>query len=261
MSPTFFIFGRNYTQRSAGCRALHRLCHELNEMGETAYIYPRQRTNPHWNEHNIDLVDVMRYPGPKIAIYPEVVGTEMFGSHVVARWLLNTPGKSKGVDASSAWGKDDLKFHWSEVFVSPEDRFERLCLPLLDRSIFYDSHQKRSGSLVYSFKAKMHGVEPPSVWPNIGDQVMSHRQIADLLRKTETLYICEHSSIASEAIACGCKVEYVLSDYMPVTPPEWVEPTEEETKGMLNRLVSLCKNSLNAKSRVHAISTGLHSTQ
>src|SRR5206468_9783222 len=90
-----------YTHRSGGIRALHRLCHLLNEAGYSARLLPNRldlpfATNPAWNTplHSGSI-------GDGIVIYPEVVSGNPLLARRVVRWALNFPGKLGG-DASYA---------------------------------------------------------------------------------------------------------------------------------------------------------------
>ena len=53
MHPTFLIAAPNYTHKSAGVRALYRLCHHLNVAGYSAAVTPfpgvRIDNLPDWN--------------------------------------------------------------------------------------------------------------------------------------------------------------------------------------------------------------------
>src|SRR5678816_4783803 len=85
----YIVWSYDYMDASAGQKTMHRLCHELNEAGQEAYVYFRGR-NSEWN--------TPYYSGPFdedwLAVLPEIVTNspipDILDSHVL-RWMLNTP--------------------------------------------------------------------------------------------------------------------------------------------------------------------------
>jgi hypothetical protein len=72
-SPNFIIWAVEYTHKSDEARAIHRLCHLLNEAGYSARLLPSRAdlpfaTNPEWKTPlHFGAI------GHSIVIYPEIV--------------------------------------------------------------------------------------------------------------------------------------------------------------------------------------------
>lgn len=77
----YYIFAMDYIQQSAGIRALHYLCHALNESGKEAYM-TCEGTVPHLRTPVLSPSIVMQHQttGRKpIMVYPEIVSGDPFG--------------------------------------------------------------------------------------------------------------------------------------------------------------------------------------
>lgn len=235
----FVIYAPDYTHRSAGVRALHWLCHRMRELGESAYLFKTPIRNPTLNTSCISDIRALR--GPVVAIYPEVVGGNPFCADIVVRWLLNWPGRANK-DTSGTWSSSDIKVYWSDSYA--EGPAQLLYLPIIDRIYFHNQNNPfdatRSMQFVYSGKAEAAGEPVPTYGPNLCNYAIPTELLGWMLRYSKTLYVCENSIIAVEAEECGCKVEYVLSKYMPKEPKKWEEPTEAQTMRMIGGMIDAC---------------------
>mgnify|MGYP001569185252 CR=1 FL=1 len=233
----FIIYAPDYTHRSAGVRALHRLAELLNVFGEHCFITGRPKPG---SKIPIMLQGVA-LERPVVGIYPEIVGGNPFDADVVVRWMLNVPGRANS-DTTSTWGPKDIKVGWL-----PQYADQVLRVPVIDRSIFHNDENpfdhRRKGAMVYCGKANAHGVPVPDYGPNLANLVIPTELLGWLLRYIETLYVCEESTIADEARACGCEVKYVLSDYLPEEPGQSPEPTNAQTEAMVSSLIERCRQA------------------
>jgi GT2 family glycosyltransferase len=219
----YYIWADDYSHTSAGIRCLHYLCHALNELGEDAFIAPAQILNPSLRTKTltIDIVRQHFLSGRKpIALYPEIVIGNPLAAPVVARWLLNRPGHIGGSNELSA---DELHFHFAR-WCLPESDLNSLILnlPTVDTSIFNNlnnpTDQSRRGTCYYTHKHRhfggVIGREIPCDALNLGHEIpRSAHELAKIFRQSEALYCFESSSIIPEALACGCPVLIVPSDY------------------------------------------------
>jgi len=241
----FVIYTPGWTYRSAGVRALHWLCHRINSLGHHAWIYPQPPANPKLNTPIVTSDTLCTVPRPYVAFYPEIVGKDEMGGDLVARWLLNHPGKASK-DSSGEWSSSDLLFHWDGFEVPGA---QRLCLPVIDRENFHNRDNpfdgKREGVWFYSSKASCHGVpEPTEYGQNMAAADIAPELLGWVLRRIKKLYVYETTTIALEAGLCGCEVEYVLSDYLPSVPAVQVEPSDEDADQMVLAMIKTCQEAM-----------------
>lgn len=220
-SPVY-IYTHDFRDSSAGIRCLHYLCHMLNELGMNAYLTGGRITSPKlrtplltpeiYREHFLQgLVP--------IAIYPEVVSGNPLGAPIVFRWLLNKPGKVGGDGQFEQ--HDQIYYH--EAWCLPDNvSGSPLMIPSIDRSVFHPdtSDQPRSDPCYYANKYLINGgkIQPEHLlYTSLCHNIRrSKEEIADILRTSDGLYCYEPSALITEAIACGCPVYLVPSDYWPL---------------------------------------------
>lgn len=218
----YYIFAPEYRASSAGIRALHALCHALNEMGFEAYIAnPVSTFNPQLITPPLDQRVIERHKHCKlnpIAVYPEVVNGNPFNLPTVARWMLNKPGHLSG---HTNFGSNEMVFWWDTWMSTDQEVTQLLQFPLIDRSIFYPPQEKdkRRGFCYYANKYFLLNRSIPDGITEKGtrlcqDVPLTRLEIAEILRKSETLFTYEPTCLAGEAVACGCKVAYVDSEYL-----------------------------------------------
>lgn len=228
----YYIAASDFRQNSAGIRALHYLCHTLNELGCEAYLSPATVSNPALNVRFLTrarLIDHYRAGRMPIAVYPEVVSGNPLRAPVIARWLLNRPGHLGG---DTHYAAADLLFHFQEWCRPQGVVSHRLQLTPTDTHIFNNENNpfddRRSGHCYYANKYLGSGARVPREIAtggiSVGQEVrLSHEELADVFRRAAVLYCFEPSGIAQEALACGCPVLLVGSDYWnPAERPELV---------------------------------------
>jgi len=212
-----------FTHKYAGVRALHYLCHALNEQGYEAWLTdltPAQ-CNP-WLRTPV-LTPEIRAKHEKqglapIAVYPEPIDGNPLGAPVTARWLLVKPGHD-GMTAIHLPG--ELNFYWEADYLPPGMTADRLQIPIIDRRIFNakGAPAEREGFCYYAHKYILNYSKTlPGV---LNDGIClcqwiprTPEEIAEILRTTKVLYCYEPSSMTSEAIACGCRVAYIDTPYL-----------------------------------------------
>jgi len=202
----YIIYAPNYDHRSAGRRVLHKLCHLLNEAGETAYIY-RNRVNWHWTTPRIGIWQAKKLiKQGAIVVYPEkVFGNPLQASRVV-RYILNTPGIHGG---PKTYDPQEIKFYFSESLIPPGVSHKMtLPIPAIDTRVFYRNPavKKDIEYLVYFGKHKpIPGYHPKQV---IGIAKPSRQLVlGTMLRRAKKLITYDTlTALAFEATLCGCPV-------------------------------------------------------
>ncbi|MBK9446522.1 MAG: glycosyltransferase [Betaproteobacteria bacterium] len=222
----YYIFAPDFQQSSAGIRCLHYLCHTLNEKGLEAYIHSATTVSPYLHTHRLTREIVRRHfvSGRRpIAVYPEIISGNPLHAPTVARWLLNRPGHLGG-DAHFDVG--ELLFCYDQWTLPAGMVADMLRMPSIDTRIFNNIDNPfettRHGFCYYAHKYLVFGgkIREDLVRNGISlchDIPRSHEEIADILRKSETLYCHEQSAIIAEALACGCPVIIVTSTYWETT--------------------------------------------
>ncbi len=217
----YYIFALDFLQQSAGIRALHYLCHALNESGKEAYV-TCEVTDARLRTPVLTPAIMMQHhaSGRKpIMVYPEIVsGDPLAAGGIVVRWLLNTPGH---VGGDTSFPKDDLIFAYSHIYLPAGMQGHLLHIPTCDLSIFNNDNNPdddtRDLVCFYAHKYLFNGgTLTEHVQGAISlckDQPLTHTEIASLLRRARLLYVYEPSALVTEALLCGCPVSIIETDY------------------------------------------------
>lgn len=207
----YLIYSYNYTHASAGYKVLHRLCHELNQAGQEAYI-GFQKSNPVWNTpyHEPPL------DGDWTAIYPEVISGNPWNAPRVVRYVLNNPGKLGG---DKVYDPAEIVFVYSPLFddmgVGP-DRL--LMLPTVETDIYRDYGLPRFTAMFYVGKGrKTRDLDAVEVSMELR---LDRERLADALNHATVLYTFDNmTGMVDIARMCGCPVvmipngEYTRDQY------------------------------------------------
>jgi hypothetical protein len=264
-SKNFLIYSPLYDENAGGHIVLHKLCHILNSIGHTAYLYPSM---PSFELHPYNLNNVSQFvgaiyeqmlvarfnfktnaefntpiaspslnfsaPDDFIVVYPETVfGNPLNAKHIV-RWLLHIPGfNNKKIYYSS----NELHFLFHEAyrkFQIPNCTLSDLILTIWHLPInkylsFENTQGNRSGS-AYSLR-KGKGRE---LVHDLRDSVLidgkSHEEIAEIFHKVKVFYSYDlHSQYSKFAALAGCD-SVVVPD--PLISKEQWHPDSVERLGI-----------------------------
>jgi hypothetical protein len=230
----YLIVAPKYTDKSAGVRVLHLLCHALNRMGQRAYItiYPQLVMDRGQESHicpdlctplmTQEILDYYEDRGrAPIVVYPETINNPLRASRVV-RYVLNYPGLLGGAKTYPA---NEIIYAYSRRIAKTMNVGEErvLFLPVSDPTIFSPPLQetKRSGTCFYAskyrdfHKGKLFPVTDDSfeITVNRPDS-LTKPQIAELFRRSELFYTYEDTALAIEAGLCGCPAVFLPNDYL-----------------------------------------------
>lgn len=241
MSPNLFpkklpyvILTPPYNHYSAGVRALHMLCHTLNESGYRAYlafsgtpvvVHGTLNTPP----YHLPFDDF-------IAVYPDTTRGNPLNAPWVVRWLLGDPKVTRG---DTEFASTDKVWGYSKLTASYGNSDKVMCLPVNDPNIFFDLALPRSGACYYAFKCESYwGEKIKDEHQGATRLVGTPREIADILRRSEVCYVYENSSIILDATLCGCPVEYIYNPHFTEvhTEAEWAFPYEEIVENFWEQL-------------------------
>ena len=188
----YVVWAFDYSHASTGPKVLHRLCHELNQIGQEAYVGP-WITNPAW--------DTPVWTDPlddAIAVYPEIVRGNPWNAPKVVRWVLNTPGRLGG---DTSYDPAEMVFTYSPLFTDAP----LLYLPAAETDIYTDRHLPRSGALVWVGKGRRtKTVEGREI---TYEERLDRYLLADALNRAEVMYSFDTmSGMTDLARLCGCPV-------------------------------------------------------
>jgi hypothetical protein len=210
----FVVYTPPWQFHSGGARALHALCHRINMAGGEAYgttnvTNPNLQTPCISSERIAELVREGRRP---VAVYPEIIEGNPLGVDDVTRMILYYPKP----DIEKSWSVLDRRYTWLRDYCPSA---KKLCLPIVDKRIFYDDYRPRKGVAIYAAKYLRAGHkidrEGTLITP---EQLKTPEQMAEIFRSVDYLISYEITTATIEAAFCGCPTLYVLNDTMPEKP-------------------------------------------
>jgi hypothetical protein len=226
----YYIVAPRYVRTSAGIRALHLLCHSLNSIGQTAYLFIHPYSDP---ESAVlpdlltpvvtqEIIDHHHAAGlTPIMVYPEVVSGNPFNAPCVVRYVLNFPGLLGG---DKEYPASELCFGYSRVLAEAAKAPDNiLFIPVTDTRIFNreDEAQERKGTCFSASKyqdvhnGKLFDVTKDSVEiTRDKDGSQTPQEIAALFRRSELFYAYENTALATEAVLCGCPAVFLPNPYL-----------------------------------------------
>ncbi|MDR1648039.1 MAG: hypothetical protein LBR88_08415 [Zoogloeaceae bacterium] len=225
ISAPYYLYAPPFTQKSAGVRMLHYLCHTLNALGYEAYV-ATAKTSPrlHTPQLTQEIMETHhRERQTPIVVYAEVYPGNPLALPVVVRWLLNKTGLLCG---HTDFASDELTFYWDEWVLEAGQKealqATRLFFPPVDRSVFNDkgvAPGTRRGICYYARKYLESGyrLDERLIREGISlchDIPRSKEEIAEILRACKVFYCYEPTAMIAEAQACGCFVALVETDYL-----------------------------------------------
>ena len=210
----FVIWAPPFSFNSGGILALHRLAHNLCELGHNAYLWSTSQ-NREWKGKLIPPMDVRAVVQPipvtvakPITIYPELICGNPLSSVYVVRWILNTPGVCGG---DGVFGERDLIMLWDEAYqVHPKYEVAGLLTAYRDLSHFCDFGQKRAGTCYAVRKgfAKRRDQHPAEALCIDGYAERGGDEYLIRVFNERELFVCydDHTMLPTLAALCGCEV-------------------------------------------------------
>jgi hypothetical protein len=233
-SHPYFVYAPRWVSSSAGIRALHYLCHSLNQQGQKAYLVMTEvahqrepRISPILNTPILsqEISEAYFRAGINpVVIYAETIPGNPLGATCVVRYLLNYAGALGGENEFSdmelivAFSKK-ISEHYSRV--SKSEKPPILFLPPIDPRDFTKELEKKPYQVVYAGKYRSFVGKPPKVGtlPTVeifrdGPRMQSRKQVIEILRNATIVYSFENSSIVTEAILSGTPATFVPNKFL-----------------------------------------------
>lgn len=219
---TYVIDMPAFLYNSGGIVAMHKLCHDLNLLGEKAYI-----TCPTTHKDlNAPYVGTAKFSKDAVVvIYPEITaGNPLKAKHVV-RWALNTPGKCAGRNEGDFYTykqPSDLIFKYSEYFTLRDESESKglLTTTFIDRNYFSNPRTPRKGSAFFVKKGGMKNKIHPDDSIDLSKLEHDWKAMSNVLKSVEYFYCYDNACFwVVIAAICGC-VSVVVPD-SDMSAEEW----------------------------------------
>ena len=230
----YFIYAPRWISSSAGIRALHYLCHSLNQVGQKAYLVMTEvahqgepRISPLLNTPILsqEMSEAYFRAGINpVVIYAETIPGNPLGATCIVRYLLNYAGALGGEEEFPeneliiAFSKK-IAAHYSGI--SKSEMPPVLFLPPVDPRDFTKNLEKKPYQVVYAGKYRNFVGKPPRVGklPTVeiyrdGPRMQSRKQVLEILRNATIVYSFENSSIVTEAILSGTPATFVPNEFL-----------------------------------------------
>ena len=262
----YFIYAPRWISSSAGIRALHYLCHSLNQLGQKAYLvmtevahHGEPRISPILNTPILsqEISEAYFRAGINpVVIYAETIPGNPLGSTCVVRYLLNYAGALGGDEDFSdneiiiAFSKK-ISEHYSRI--SKSEKPPVLFLPPIDPRDFTKNLEKKPYQVVYAGKYRIFVGKPPKVGtlPTVeifrdGPRMQSRKQVIEILRNATIVYSFENSSIVTEAILSGTPAAFVPNKFLGDIIAEFELGNDGIVAGDSNSDLEEAQNSIDA---------------
>lgn len=259
----YYIFTISHTQKSAGIRVLHSLCHALNELGFEAYLVGCSEESLTIRTPLLRECDVLRHQKlglTPIMVYPEIVHGNPLRMPHVARWLLNRPGH---VGGDVTFAPSELMFAYADDYIPEGLTLYTLYIPAVNSDIFNNldnpDDKNRQGNCFYANKYLVAGGELTDhvigATSLCQDVSLSPQEIAAVLRRSEFLYCYEPSAIITEARLCGCTVIMVKTPFLEDNLQEIMTASGMVSSSSTTEEIKRAKASIAEVAKEHALFT------
>lgn len=221
----YYVVAPDWTHISAGVRAVHYLCHALNQLGEEAYIAMAKGISDRLMTPRLtqDITDwhVRIQKRSPIVVYPEIVVGNPMQAKKVVRWLLNKPGAIHHQDPQ--FGPNDQIFYYNKWMLPEGMKGDRLYVACVDPDEMPLPPPERPRHLdcVYGLRYRTTGHEYAPQHQgmlDLSDRMRSREEISAILQQARVLYAYEPSAITTDAIFSGCPAVWVKNPFMPFNP-------------------------------------------
>jgi len=200
----------DYTPNGGGCVALHKLAHNIAELGEKCYIMTSKKNPDYYGIQVTEAEAIQLCKEDAIAIYPEVTCGNPFKCKKVMRWILY---HVRTYDKFGVYGVNDLIYKYASDF---KLRFDRphdgeLRAHELNLKTFTDRGLERKGEcyLIKKGNNKEHNKHSPHAirldnYPARGED--ANEYLATVFNQCERFISYDTATwLNVMAALCGCE--------------------------------------------------------
>lgn len=205
MEKVFLIYIDSFDYTSGGQVAMHKLCHDIRQLGYEAYITSEQ-THPKLN--TVFVGDKRLSKKNCVVIYPEIVHGNPLNANYVVRWVLNTPGVCGGVGEGfyNNLNDKDLIYKYSPFFEYKGKVDGILRCSFIDYDIFTNRHITRD--IDECFLIKKGGMQKQlhtNNAVNLANFQHDWHRAAELFNRCKRFYCYDNECFwVTLAALCGC---------------------------------------------------------
>ncbi len=231
----YLIASPPYVHYCGGINVLHKLCHMLNEKGETAYITGSM--NPNYNTISVNTLSQehlrdLQHNG--IIVLPDIVPFNPVRFTNVVRWWLGNVQEPR---------PNQLTFRFSDVNQAGYTTEHKLSVDIIEDFFCEPKEDNRKGACVYSGKGDGMTHRPipetgsfnspnPECFKILVGKPPTRMELADLLKSKEVFYCFDSMTIMPvEARLCGTPV-IMVEHIGNVVPPDFYKKSEYGMKGV-----------------------------
>ncbi|MDD5457603.1 MAG: glycosyltransferase [Candidatus Margulisbacteria bacterium] len=212
----YLIVAPSYTSASGGIKALHLLCHHLNQSGQKAFLVMDNplAVNPNLQTPALSKLEIaQKIQQGAIAVYPEIVPGNPLNAQTVIRYVLNRPGVMGG---DLTYAESDMIFVYTKMLRQSLGNKAKgvLFIPTIEQDIFFRNEaQARNKQCFYIGKGRyrediINPLETDMIKITRNPRFPGTREeLADLFRQCSMFYCFDNLTIMYyESALCGCPV-------------------------------------------------------
>jgi hypothetical protein len=221
MPAPYLVYSTGFDPNSGGVIFMHNLVHVLNQMGQTAQLWPmkpfkkrglRRRIKAALNPRPYAVDPALNTPVARpgdltpdsIVVYPELVPGNPLGARNVVRWLLYKPGARHPYQ----FGPDEMFFRVGEFTDLPEitGGAPDLLMWRVNRTYRNENRPDRKGVCYIVRKGNKKARVPQTESADaICVDGMSHAEMNAVFNRCDTFISYDEATMYSQyAAICGC---------------------------------------------------------
>jgi len=241
---TYIIDICTFLPRSGGICALHQLCHDLNSLGEEAYV-----TSPITHPTlNAPYVGNKKFKKDEIVvIYPEITQGNPLNAKNVIRWVLYHVSH----DFCDKNPPSDVYFKWSSIYkLKDESRSSGILITTFSDKLncFYDPKEPRKGTAFLIKKDGMKQQLHPDDSLDLHGYQDNIEVMASIFRKIKYFY-CYDSACYWACLATLCGCVSIVQPNSELTFEQWSKPSPETKYGIAYGI----ENLKHAEDTIHLV--------
>ncbi|MGD9425094.1 glycosyltransferase family 2 protein [Pantoea sp. NSTU24] len=213
----YYIVSPDYRESSGGIQALHKLCHQINLHGGSAWMVDCTVVNPAWNTPRLDAKTYEQHKEAElipVAVYPEIYSGNLLNADVCVRYMLNHEALLNGNRLDET--EEDLFFWYSSQLIIKEPEVDFLTMVGPDLEMFSDDGRVKTTRLLYLNRVPEEKVDftrlPEDILVISVKKPRPLAELAEILKSAQVMYTFEWSGTCNLAALCGTPVVSMVAE-------------------------------------------------